>query len=126
MTRKHLTRIWSYPESLLRSLNLIVILIIFNKWEYLYRLCNYVSYQLCWCSHTSSFEVSTVSVFDTFFSFLIRISCLTVFSSLKLTEVSQLTVVSNCDCRRLRFLIMDLIRWKLLSSLEPSPTSYKI
>lgn len=82
------------------------------------------SYQLGWRSHDSSFVSLTVSIFSFFFSFFIRINCLTVFSSLKFTEVSQLEV-SVRDCRRLRFLIIDRIRSKLLSSLEPSPTSCK-
>lgn len=84
-----------------------------------------IFYQLSWRLHISSLDVSTVSVFDLIFSFFIRINCLTVFSSLKFTDVSQL-VVSVRDCLRLRFLIIERIRWKLLSSLDSSPTSCKL
>lgn len=83
-----------------------------------------LSHQLCGRSILSSLDGSIVSVFDFVFSLLIRISCLTVLSSLKLTDVLQL-VVSIRDCRRFRFLMIDRIRWKLLSSLDPSPTSCK-
>jgi len=79
------------------------------------------SYQLSWRSH-SSVDVLTASVFNFFLSFFIRINCLTVLSSLKFIELSQV-VVCAWDCRRLCFLIIERIRWKLLSSLDPSPTS---